>query len=66
MIYIELWAAVGSMLFMVISSLRSLDMINVMTYDMHGSWDPFTGECSPLYRDSFDSGSYIYFNVVCL
>uniref|UniRef100_A0A8B9LPI4 chitinase n=1 Tax=Astyanax mexicanus TaxID=7994 RepID=A0A8B9LPI4_ASTMX len=42
---------------------QSLDMINVMTYDMHGSWDPFTGECSPLYRDSFDSGSYIYFNV---
>ncbi|XP_026862794.2 acidic mammalian chitinase-like [Electrophorus electricus] len=42
---------------------QALDMINVMTYDMHGSWDPFTGECSPLYRDSFDSGGYIYFNV---
>ncbi|KAM9445216.1 acidic mammalian chitinase-like [Clarias gariepinus] len=42
---------------------QSLDMINVMSYDMHGSWDPFTGECSPLYRDSFDSGSYVYFNV---
>ncbi|XP_023649369.1 acidic mammalian chitinase-like isoform X2 [Paramormyrops kingsleyae] len=42
---------------------KYLDMINVMTYDYHGSWDPFTGECSPLYRDSFDSGSYIYFNV---
>lgn len=51
---------------MIPSSHRSLDMINVMTYDMHGSWDPFTGECSPLYRDSFDSGGYIYFNVVCL
>ncbi|XP_053339252.1 acidic mammalian chitinase-like [Clarias gariepinus] len=40
-----------------------LDMINVMTYDMYGSWDSFTGECSPLYRDSFDSGDYIYLNV---
>ncbi|KAL4645983.1 acidic mammalian chitinase-like isoform X2 [Arapaima gigas] len=40
-----------------------LDMINVMTYDFHGSWDPFTGECSPLYKSSFDQGSYIYFNV---
>uniref|UniRef100_A0A8C9S1U3 Acidic mammalian chitinase n=1 Tax=Scleropages formosus TaxID=113540 RepID=A0A8C9S1U3_SCLFO len=40
-----------------------LDMINVMTYDFHGSWDPFTGECSPLYKSSFDQGSYVYFNV---
>ncbi|KAJ8371376.1 hypothetical protein SKAU_G00114040 [Synaphobranchus kaupii] len=42
---------------------QSLDMINVMTYDMHGSWDPFTGECSPLYRGPADHGGYIYFNV---
>ncbi|KPP67334.1 acidic mammalian chitinase-like [Scleropages formosus] len=41
-----------------------LDMINVMTYDFHGSWDPFTGECSPLYKSSFDQGSYVYFNVL--
>ncbi|KAG7472213.1 hypothetical protein MATL_G00106610 [Megalops atlanticus] len=42
---------------------QALDMINVMTYDMHGSWDPFTGECSPLYRGPADQGAYIYFNV---
>ncbi|KAM3840533.1 acidic mammalian chitinase-like [Vipera latastei] len=29
---------------------RNLDIINVMTYDFHGSWDPVTGHNSPLYR----------------
>ncbi|XP_028849103.1 acidic mammalian chitinase-like isoform X2 [Denticeps clupeoides] len=42
---------------------QNLDMLNVMTYDFHGSWDPMTGECSPLYKSSEDSGSYEYFNV---
>lgn len=41
-------------------------MINVMTYDFHGSWDPMTGECSPLFRGPEDQGSYIYFNVVSM
>ncbi|CAB1329845.1 unnamed protein product [Coregonus sp. 'balchen'] len=42
---------------------QALDMINVMSYDFHGSWDPFTGECSPLYKSPFDSGDFIYFSV---
>uniref|UniRef100_A0A3Q1JG55 Acidic mammalian chitinase n=1 Tax=Anabas testudineus TaxID=64144 RepID=A0A3Q1JG55_ANATE len=42
---------------------QALDMINVMTYDFHGSWDPMTGECSPLFRGPDDQGSFIYFNV---
>jgi len=41
-----------------------LDFINVMTYDFHGAWDPFTGHNSPLYRGPFDSGDNIYYNVV--
>lgn len=41
-------------------------MINVMTYDFHGSWDPMTGECSPLFRSPEDQGGFIYFNVVRL
>ncbi|XP_071750680.2 acidic mammalian chitinase-like [Centroberyx gerrardi] len=42
---------------------QSLDMLNVMTYDFHGSWDPMTGECSPLYKSPEDNGGFIYFNV---
>ena len=43
---------------------RLLDFINVMTYDFHGAWDPFTGHNSPLYRSSADEGDDIYYNVV--
>ncbi|XP_039441147.1 chitinase-3-like protein 1 [Culex pipiens pallens] len=32
----------------------ALHFINVMTYDMHGSWDPYTGFNSPLYSGSKD------------
>uniref|UniRef100_A0A8C4RSD6 Acidic mammalian chitinase n=1 Tax=Erpetoichthys calabaricus TaxID=27687 RepID=A0A8C4RSD6_ERPCA len=42
---------------------QALDMINVMTYDMHGSWEPFTGENSPLFRGPADQGGDIYFNI---
>ncbi|KAK2851715.1 hypothetical protein Q5P01_007991 [Channa striata] len=42
---------------------QALDMINVMTYDFHGSWDPMTGECSPLFSGPQDQGGFIYFNV---
>ncbi|KAM9342425.1 acidic mammalian chitinase-like [Pholidichthys leucotaenia] len=40
-----------------------LDFINVMTYDFHGAWDPFTGHNSPLYRSAVDTGEHIYYNV---
>uniref|UniRef100_I3KJP1 chitinase n=1 Tax=Oreochromis niloticus TaxID=8128 RepID=I3KJP1_ORENI len=42
---------------------KFLDFINVMTYDYHGAWDPFTGHNSPLYRSSVDQGDNIYYNV---
>lgn len=44
---------------------RYLDLINVMTYDLRGSWEGFTGEDSPLFQGPADQGGYIYFNVVC-
>ncbi|XP_037629459.1 acidic mammalian chitinase-like [Sebastes umbrosus] len=42
---------------------KFLDFINVMAYDFHGAWDPFTGHNSPLYRSSSDQGDNIYYNV---
>nr|CAD7256216.1 unnamed protein product [Timema shepardi]CAD7574969.1 unnamed protein product [Timema californicum] len=32
-----------------------LDFINVMTYDLHGSWDGITGQNAPLYASSVDT-----------
>lgn len=43
---------------------RSLDFINVMTYDFHGHWERATGHNSPLFRSSHDSGTHYHFNVV--
>ncbi|XP_069678397.1 acidic mammalian chitinase-like [Periplaneta americana] len=35
-----------------------LDFINVMTYDMHGSWESKTGENSPLYAGPSDTSDF--------
>uniref|UniRef100_A0A4X2L0Z2 GH18 domain-containing protein n=1 Tax=Vombatus ursinus TaxID=29139 RepID=A0A4X2L0Z2_VOMUR len=40
-----------------------MDLINVMTCDLRGSWEGFTGEDSPLFAGPNDHGDYIYFNV---
>lgn len=40
-----------------------LDFIHVMTYDLHGSWDGYTGENSPLYKLPTETGSNAYLNV---
>lgn len=44
--------------------LRSLDYIHVMTYDLHGSWEGYTGENSPLYKNPTDTGSTAHLHVV--
>ncbi|CAB1315311.1 unnamed protein product [Coregonus sp. 'balchen'] len=41
---------------------KSLDFINVMTYDFHGTWERFTGHNSPLYQGAHDKGDLIFFN----
>nr|XP_036215864.1 chitinase-like protein 3 [Bactrocera oleae] len=33
---------------------KYLDLINVMAYDLHGSWDPVTGNNAPLYAGPTD------------
>ncbi|CAG6021737.1 unnamed protein product, partial [Menidia menidia] len=42
---------------------KYLDFLNVMTYDLRGAWDSFTGHNSPLYDSSLDVGSYMYYSV---
>ncbi|KAF6292640.1 chitinase acidic [Rhinolophus ferrumequinum] len=42
-----------------------LDYIHVMTYDLHGSWEGYTGENSLLYKYPTDTGSNAYLNVIC-
>ncbi|CAD0205835.1 unnamed protein product [Chrysodeixis includens] len=34
-----------------------LDIVNIMTYDMHGSWDAVTGHNSPLFKGEGDEGA---------
>ncbi|XP_074833396.1 chitotriosidase-1-like isoform X2 [Carettochelys insculpta] len=41
---------------------KTLDFINLMTYDFHGSWEKTTGHVSPLYKGKNDTGPAIYSN----
>ncbi|XP_071750622.2 acidic mammalian chitinase-like [Centroberyx gerrardi] len=41
---------------------KYLDFINVMTYDLHGTWEKVTGHHSPLYKASHDTGDQMYLN----
>jgi len=39
-------------------------MLNIMAYDLHGSWDPITGHHSPLYDRPSESSESKKLNVV--
>ncbi|KAM7335939.1 hypothetical protein ACRRTK_004432 [Alexandromys fortis] len=46
------------------SSCGSLDFINLMAYDFHGSWEKSTGHNSPLYKRQEESEAALGFSVV--
>ncbi|CAJ1084724.1 chitinase-3-like protein 1 [Xyrichtys novacula] len=41
---------------------KSLDFINVLTFDFHGPWESTTGHHSPLFQGSQDTGDKIHSN----
>ncbi|KAG8229434.1 hypothetical protein J437_LFUL000956 [Ladona fulva] len=41
---------------------KYLDLINVMCYDYHGSFEPYTGHNDPLFRGPDDKGDNAYLN----
>jgi GH18 family chitinase len=43
---------------------RSLDFINIMTYDLHGSWEATTGHNSPLFGRTSESSADAILNMV--
>jgi len=40
-----------------------LDFVNLMSYDLNGSWNPYTGLNAPLYRRASETGSAAQMNV---
>ena len=43
---------------------QKLDFINVMTYDMHGSWESVTGHNAPLYGRPGEAQGSEHLNIV--
>ncbi|KAK6171602.1 hypothetical protein SNE40_019753 [Patella caerulea] len=41
----------------------NLDFINLMTYDLHGSWEDHTGHNAPMYSRSGETGNSSYLNL---
>ncbi|CAO2599628.1 Acidic mammalian chitinase [Lemmus lemmus] len=45
---------------------QSLDYIQVMTYDLHGAWEGYIGENSPLYKSPTETGIKAFHNIKCI
>ena len=48
----------------IIPTPRSLDYISIMTYDLNGAWNSYTGHNSPLYPRSGQTGGDEFLNMV--
>ena len=53
-----------SLKFNMLYSFRELDMINLMTYDLHGPYEPYTGNNAALHPGTTETGNLTYLNVV--
>lgn len=42
---------------------ETLDFINIMAYDLHGSWEKFTGHVAPLHSRPDEEGDELHLNV---
>lgn len=49
----------------VLGLVETLDMLNVMGYDYHGTWENFTHHNAPLCGHYLDEDVLQYFNIVC-
>lgn len=43
---------------------QNLDLMNLMSYDLHGAWDSYTHHQSGLYAHPDDTGDNVYLNQV--
>ena len=43
---------------------RYMDLVSLMSYDLHGSWEDVTGHNSPLFPNSNETGEQRYLNMV--
>lgn len=49
--------------FDVLDLLQVMDFASIMTYDLHGSWEPYTGINAPLFANPTDTGDSVYLNL---
>lgn len=56
---------IGTIIARVFLLVSLLDFINLMTYDLHGSWEDHTGHNAPLFSMHTETGNDTELNVVC-
>ena len=65
--YRRFWGVINlnfSLNFNMLYSFRELDMMNLMTYDLHGPYESYTGNNAALHPGTTETGDLRYLNVV--